>query len=227
MTGKLKQMTVLTVVAVLAIGALGWFLLIAPKNKQADQLHAQALAQKDKNTTLRNQLAILQAQGKNLVAQQARLADIATRVPDNPGLPSLIRGLSDAADQAGVDLVTIAPSAPAPVAVTAGVVAAPAAPASAPAAPAAQLAEIPVVLTISGGFFPVEQFISNLEGLSRSYLVTGMTAAPGAGSAGAATTKPKVGQQLQVTINGKVFMSASVATPAVAAVVPAPAAPTK
>lgn len=87
MTGKLKQLSVLTVVAVLGIAALGWFLLISPKNSKAAQFHSETVSQQEKNTTLRNQLAILQAQGKNLVAQQARLADIATKVPDTRRCP--------------------------------------------------------------------------------------------------------------------------------------------
>ncbi|GAC1323697.1 MAG: hypothetical protein NVSMB13_04010 [Mycobacteriales bacterium] len=227
MTSNIKQLAALTVVATLAIAALGWFLLISPKNAQAAQLHTKATAQQATNATLRNELSILRTQGKNLVAQQARLADIATKVPDNPALPSLIRGLSDAADKAGVELVTIAPGNPVAVATTTTtptVVAAPAAgaaapaagtPAAAAAAPASPLAEIPLTLTISGGFFPVEQFLANLEGLSRSFQVTGINAAPGTSPVGAG--KAKVGLPLQVSITGRTFM-----TPAVAATAPAP-----
>jgi len=118
---------------------------------------------------------------------------------------------------------TVVAAPPAPGASAASPAAAPAAPAAAPVANS-PLAEIPLTLTVSGGFFSTEQFLSNLEALSRSFQVTAVTAIPG--STAVATGKARVGQQLQVTITGRTFMSPAAATAAPASV-PTTAAPTK
>lgn len=215
---KLKQWVILTSVGVVVILAAGWFLLISPKHSEAADLRTQADAKLAANTQLRSQIAMLKAQAKDLPRQQARLAAVAAKIPDNPALPALIRALSGAADAAGVELVSLSPTAPAAVA---GVV--PAAPvqpvaASGAAAPvrrvstaaAGTLQNIGVTMNVVGGYFQVEQFLDRVENLSRALKVTTLNLAPGTNpvkplSGAAAASDP--GKLLSASITGNVYLA--------------------
>ncbi|HWG95095.1 MAG TPA: hypothetical protein VNU66_12820 [Mycobacteriales bacterium] len=239
---KLKQWVALTVVACLAVVAGGWFLLVSPKRDEAADLRAQAESKRSANATLANQLEVLKAQARDLPAKQAELALVAAKIPDNPGLPGLIRQLMEAADGAGVDLVSITPSEP--------VLRAPAAPAAAaapaeggaaqvdgtaaPAAPAAPapgtgvagtLAEIGLALNVVGSYYEVQAFLSRAEDLTRAFRVNDLQLVPGASPTtprDADTSAVELGKSLSATINGFVFMAAN-RPPAVTATLPADA----
>jgi Tfp pilus assembly protein PilO len=232
---KLKQWVALTVVGCLAIMAGGWFLLVSPKRTEAADVRAQAVAQESTNDGLRNELEVLKAQAKDLPKKQAELARVAAKIPDNPGLPSLIRALTAASTSAGVAFVSVtpgppaavaAPAAAAPAAPAAGAAApaaAPAAPADpnapAPASPAGALAAIPISINVVGGYFEVSQFLANLENLPRALRVTNLTLAPGSSPSDKGDAKSKDdGSSLTSTITGSVYMAANrpVATPVVA-----------
>jgi Tfp pilus assembly protein PilO len=230
---KMKQWALLTVVAIVAIAAGGWFVLISPQRTHASDFKAQRATQESRNSQLRAEIASLQAQHKGLPQVQAELAKLGVQLPSNPSLPALIRSLSSAADAAGVDLISLAPSQPAAVTAAAPVAApAPPAPAAgsttagsgtaaaapAPAANAGALQGITISVVINGGYFQVEQFVSNLEALTRPFLTTGLTIAPQAPSkpAAAATTTTATTTtgsgtssydgHVQATITGQVFM---------------------
>jgi Tfp pilus assembly protein PilO len=218
MSSKMKQWVALTVVGVLAVLAAGWFLLVSPKRTHAAELRDQAATQVSANAELETKLAMLKAQAKDLPKQQAKLAAVAGKIPDNPALPALVRALTTAATSAGVELVSLTPSAPAvvgaaapaaaPVAPAAG--ARPAAPRAASAA-AGQLAQIPVTLNVVGGYFQVEQFVAALENLPRSMRVTALTMAPGPNPVKPAAAAAAVddGRSLATTITAQVFMAAN------------------
>lgn len=203
---KLKQWVALTVVGVIAILAAGWFLLVSPKRSDASDLDAQAQAKQAANAMLLTKLATLKAQAKDLPRQQAALAAVAAKIPDNPAMPALIRSLSKAAASAGVELVSIAPAnvtpvvstartgAPvtptvgsAPVATSSGTSAAPVTPSAGSAAGSAAgssatagtLSSISVTLSVVGGYFQVEQFLDGLESLQRAFKVGSISMAPG------------------------------------------------
>jgi Tfp pilus assembly protein PilO len=102
----------------------------------------------------------------------------------------------------------------------------PAAPA-APAPPQAVLFQVPLTVTVTGDYFELEQFVNKLEGLKRSFLVTGFTIEANdladAQDAAALAAAPQ-----KITITGRVFMSppaSKVAQPAPVATA-APAATT-
>ena len=173
---KLKQWVGLALVAVLVIAAGGWFLLISPKRSEAADLDTQAGAQLSGNAVLQTQLSMLKAQAKDLPRQQAKIAAVAAKIPENPALPSLVRALDKAALDADVELISIAPSVP--------VVDVPGAAPGTPA-PAVKVGgagtrlRIPLVINVSGGYFQIEQFFNSLEGLTRALKVTAFTLAPG------------------------------------------------
>ena len=232
---KLKQYLVFTLLGCLLVLAAGWFVLVSPKRGEAAELRTAAETQVSANAALETKLAVLKAQAKNLPKQQAKLAAVAAKIPDNPALPALIRALTAAAGSAGVELVTVSPG---PVGL---VGAAPAAAAAAPVAPGATkpaasaatgsaagtLAQIPLSLTVAGGYFQVEQFVANLENLPRSMRITGLSLTPGVNPvdpvvAGAVPDS----STLTTTITGQVYLAGN-RPPATPITVPgAPAAKT-
>ena len=241
---KLKQWVVLAVLASVVIMAAGWFLAVSPKRTEAADLRAQAAEQVAANSTLETQLQVLQAQAKELPKEQAKLAAVAAKIPDNPALPGLVRALLEASEASGVELVSISPGAPELVVpVEAEVVAPPtpaqgqttppadpaaAAPAdaTAPPSPAGQLANVPVSINVVGDYFEVQAFVAALETLPRALRLTTLDLTPGAsptaGEGAAAGTED--GSSLTTTISGFVYMAAD-RQPATAATVPGDAAP--
>ena len=123
---KLKQWIALSLVGALGILAVGWFVLVSPKRGEAAAIRDQAAAQVSANAMLATQIDVLKAQAKELPEQQATLADVAARIPDNTALPALVRALSDASATSGVELVSITPGPPVPVAPPAAAAVAPA-----------------------------------------------------------------------------------------------------
>jgi type IV pilus assembly protein PilO len=236
-----RKWSLLAALLALAILVAGWFLLVAPKRSEAASLRDQTATQEDANERLLQQLAVLKAQQAELPQQRAKLAVMRTQIPDNPALPTLIRDLTDAGKKVGVSIDSMAPSVPVPA--TAAVPAAPVATttetttegtdtaAAAAAAPAASpLFQVPLNLNVTGSYFELEQFVNKLEGLKRSFLVTGFTLAPaqGAPAAGAAETAepgaPAPGD-LTLALQGRVFLSPAAAQAAAAAQPITPAAP--
>jgi Tfp pilus assembly protein PilO len=214
---RTRQWSVGTALLVVLMLVAGWFLLISPKRSEAADLQAQTTAQMAQNASLQNQIAVLQSQAKNLPAQQAELAAIRQHLPDNPALPGLVRSLTDAATKSGVTLVSLAPSTPsaAPAAKTttpSGTTTAPAtgtgqsAAAAAAAAAGATLTMVPITVTVTGSYYDTELFLNKVEGLTRSFLVTGFTVAPAQSQGSSATG------DLTTVIQGRVFY-----TPAAAA----------
>lgn len=233
---KMRQWTLLTVVAVLAVLAGGYFLLVQPKSDKAAEVRASAEAQRADNARLEAEIARLTKQAQDLPRQQAKLAAFAARIPNNPALPSLIRTLTDAADRAGIELISMAPGPPVLVVAPAPVApASPAVPAAGPAAPggavtagtvgAEPLFTIPLTLAIKGGYVQVQQFFSNLEDLTRSLQVGSFSIAPVLAVPGVSTTSAG---GVTVSLVGRVFMTAPApgdVAPVTAAVNPAPVAP--
>lgn len=238
---KMKQWVALTVVGVLVVGVLGWMFLISPKRSTATDLRTQAAGVETKNRELDTQLATLKAQSKQLPRYQKQLAQVAAKIPDNPALPGLIRALTDAAEKANVELLTVAPTAPtafspastAAAATPSGAGAKPVTPSSTGAAPAAAAGNLQVIalsLRVYGDYFSTENFFDQVENIARAFKVTGLTMAPsdnplqatGAGAAGAASSGEPDGSKLLTTITASVFMSPPTAPAATTPVVPAP-----
>jgi type IV pilus assembly protein PilO len=208
-----RKWSLLAAVLVLAIVAGGWFLLIAPKRSEAADLHRQADGVAQDNARLVQKLEMLKAQQAELPSQRALLARFRTQVPNNPALPSLIRDLTSAGRKVGVSIDAMSPQPPTPV-----VLAEPAAPvvaesttqsdstssteAPAPVVPPAapSLFQVPLTLEVTGSYFELEQFVSRLENLSRSYRVTGFTLAQ------PSSTDATAGD-LTLTLQGRVFLA--------------------
>jgi Tfp pilus assembly protein PilO len=196
---KMRQWSVLTAISVLVVLVAGWQFVVSPQRSKAAALRTQTTAQQQTNVGLQSQVSQLEEQKKGLPAQQKLLNQFAEKIPDNPGLPALIRDLSAAAQGAGVELVSLAPSPPvlvaAPVApvVPSATTSAATTGGTAPvkrgiSAPTSPLAAIPIVVTVQGSFFNIQSFFAAVEKLQRAMLVTQFTVAPGASTTSTAST---------------------------------------
>jgi Tfp pilus assembly protein PilO len=227
-----RKWSAIAAVLVVAIFAAGWFLLITPKHGEAASIKAKAVTQEQANAGLQQQIAVLQAQQESLPKQRAQLATFRTQIPDNPALPSLVRDLTAAGRKTGVTIDSIAPAQPsalvaAPAA--APVAAAPATGTSATgttpnasvaAAPTRTLYQVPLMLSVTGSYFELEQFVNALEKLHRSFLVSGFTL----GKASAAGSSPG---DLGLVLTSRVFLSQAPPAAATTTPVAAPATATQ
>jgi type IV pilus assembly protein PilO len=224
-----RKWSALAAVLVVAIFAAGWFLLISPKRGDAAELRGKAATKAQANASLQEQITMLQEQQKDLPTQQAQLAAMRTQIPTNPALPSLVRDLTAAGKKAGVSIDAMAPSLPVALveAATTTVVAPTTTgdgaestgstgakkPPTHAAVPASTLFKVPLTLTVTGSYFELEHFVSKLETVRRSFLVSGfkLTEATSVGA--------KEGD-LTIIIDGRVFLSqptaATTTTPVVA-----------
>lgn len=230
---KSKQWVALAVVAALGVLAGGWFLLVSPKRSEAADLRTQAAAQEQTNSQLKTRLQVLRAQAAALPQQTASLADVATRIPYTAAEPDLLRALQDAADTAGVELVSVAPQAFAAVGTgTGSATAAPAATtpattgarATGPAGSAGTLVAMPVTITVAGTYNATEAFVAALEDLPRAVRLTEVTLANGSSPTASGTVANiDDGKHLLTTLSASVY----VAQGATALTIPAvPTAPT-
>jgi Tfp pilus assembly protein PilO len=211
---KMRQWTILTALGVVGVLAAGWFLMVSPQSSHAKQLRTQATSVEDATRGLQTQISQLKEQAKGQTAQQKRLMDIATQIPDNPQLPALIRQLSAAAHKSGVSLDSMAPSTPAPVAVAAST--------AGGAGAGVPLSSIPVVISVTGSYFNIESFVRALEHLDRALKTTGLTVAPNSGGAAASGNTGAAPNALTGQIQAVVYESPSV-VPAATAQTAAPA----
>jgi type IV pilus assembly protein PilO len=214
-------------VGIVAILAAGWFLLVSGKRSEVKNLNSRAAAQASTNHGLQNQIKKLQSEKKDLPKQKALLGKLQVQLPNNPALPTLVRDLSRAADEAGVNLLSIAPEPPAALAVSAAsstassprvsnrtVVDQPSRPARTAVAPVSDLQFIGLQIHIAGGYFQTERFLAAIEDLKRVTLVNTVeldradTPGDAPSPTGAAVTDEVSRDLLDVNVTARVFMVA-------------------
>jgi Tfp pilus assembly protein PilO len=164
---QLRKWSALTSVAVVAVLAAGWFLLISPQRGEASSLRSEKATQDQANAQLRTKIEVLKSQARDLPAQRARIAGFGLNIPADPQLPSLIRELSAAARVSGVDLDSLAPAEPAALPTGEGSTVG-----SKPSTVGVTM--IPLVVSVEGDYFGVEQFLNKVESFRRVMLVSGL-----------------------------------------------------
>jgi hypothetical protein len=135
MSGRVALLIV--VVAILVIFLLGWFVLLSPERAKANKLDDQ-IAVTD------TQLAAVTSLLNGPIGKQSlaglKISKIA--VPDDPNVAQLLRQLSVASAQAGVDLIGITPQ---------------------PAIASVSGQQIPVSVTVTGRYFALQHFFRILR----------------------------------------------------------------
>ncbi len=202
---RTRKWSMLSAVLAVAVLLAGWFLVVSPKRASADDLRLQAAAQNTKNDVLKNQIAELQALQKDLPKQQAIIADVQQRIPQNPDLPALIRSLSSIAGSTGVTIHSFSPVAP--VATSAQ------APANAVGLNGQTLQVINVSMEVDGTYYNIERFFLKMESLKRALLVNGLSLNVSSGGGGAAPLSAGASPPLAAIVTFRAFMTSSATAP--------------
>jgi Tfp pilus assembly protein PilO len=147
--GRRRELVVSVVLAVLVVAGL-WALLVRPKAGQAAAVQAQERDAAARAETLRGQISALEQARSEAPSLRARAREAGDPFPAKPDLPGLTTALQKVAEQAGVDLLSIQPSSPG----------------ASTASP--ELAALATTVSVSGGYFEIEDFLSRLENLVKS-----------------------------------------------------------
>jgi Pilus assembly protein, PilO len=132
--------------AALALVA-GVLLVVRPAQRATAEANAERDAAVAESQTLRDQIKALEALKPNEAELRRRAEQARAEFPTDPALPGLVDALQEASSLSGVELGSVAPSAPK-------------ASTSNP-----QLAEISTNVTVSGGYFEIQDFLVRLENL--------------------------------------------------------------
>ena len=166
---------------VLLVALLAVFLLVLPKMGDVSETQDELQAAEDQQITLAAQLNALQDAQAAAPETEAEIAALDTQVPPVADLPSLFRLLQGAADRSAVDFFSFTPGAPAPN-VT------------------GSYSTIASQVTVSGGYFAIDEFLFLLETLPRAAKVTTLAMTPGSGGAEGTTTISSSTLSLQITV---------------------------
>ena len=187
-------------VAGLAVLIGGWFLLIQPTRSSIAKTKSETATQEQSNQSAQLELQSMRSIAKNLPAEQAELAALQEKVPNEVELPSILRSMQALAKTSGVTLLTIAPTTPSPLSNAPGI------------------SVVNISMSVVGGYAEVEQFDSALEGLQRTFLVSGFSLT-GSGTttattSGSSTSSSSPTDSVNVTANlsGSVLVKTPAAT---------------
>jgi len=171
--GPIIAGAIIAVVAVLAV-----FFLVLPKMNEVSETQEDVAAEEAQETALRAQLASLKEAQANAPQVKAQIAELSNEVPPTADLPALIRLLTAAADGSAVDFFTVAPGNP-------------------QLDPTGAFSTIPTAISVTGGYFALDQFLFRLESLPRAAKVTSVSITPG-GTAPPGSTVNSLTMQLSV-----------------------------
>src|SRR5688572_15608575 len=106
MTGRAP---LLAVIAWVVVAALVFFFLVSPKMGDVDQAQKQLEQAQADEVALRTELSRLQDLREDAPEIRRQLEEVRDEVPAEADLPGLIRLLSDAADESGVEFFSVSP----------------------------------------------------------------------------------------------------------------------
>jgi Tfp pilus assembly protein PilO len=165
---------------VLLVALLAVFLLVLPKMSEVGETEDQLQETQDQEINLAAQLNALEDAEAAAPDTELEIAAIDEQVPPTADLPSLFRLLQGAADRAAVDFFSFTPGTPVPN-------------------PTGSYSTIASQITVSGGYFAIDEFLFLLETLQRAAKVTTLAVTPSAGGEGTTTTSTG-NLQLQITV---------------------------
>lgn len=164
------------------VAFLAVFLLVLPKMGEVSTTNDELQAAEDREFTLAAQLNALQDAQAAAPETEQEIAAIDAAIPPVADLPSLFRLLQGAADRSAVDFFSFTPGTPVPNA-------------------GGTYSSIASQVTVSGGYFAIDQFLFLLETLPRAAKVTTLAVTPSGATTGETTTTTSTSNlQLQVTV---------------------------
>ncbi|HEY3758435.1 MAG TPA: type II secretion system protein GspM [Solirubrobacteraceae bacterium] len=190
MTGR--DRIVIMAIAVLAVLAGGWMLLVSPERKQAAQAQTQI-------ETAREQLDTAQAQAASERSAETRYASayvsvvkLGKAVPPEEEVPSLVYELEQASNQRSIDFNSISSSG-APSG-SAGATSA-----SASAASASAFTQMPFTFVFKGSFFGLAHLLGQINGFAR------ITSTSGTGGQASTASDASTSTPTGVNVNGRLL----------------------
>ena len=164
------------------VAFLAVFLLVLPKMGEVSTTNDELQAAEDREFTLAAQLNALQDAQAAAPETEQEIAAIDAAIPPVADLPSLFRLLQGAADRSAVDFFSFTPGTPVPNA-------------------GGTYSSIASQVTVSGGYFAIDEFLFLLETLPRAAKVTTLAVTPSGATTGETTTTTSTSNlQLQVTV---------------------------
>jgi Tfp pilus assembly protein PilO len=155
MTGR--DRIVVMVVAVLAVLAAGWMLVVSPERNKASKLDAQVTAAKASLSSAEGELSSARAAQAQYASAYSSIVNLGKAVPAEEEVPSLIYQLSQATHQHNIEFASIASATTPAAAVT------PVTPgATGASAAGAAFSQMPFTFIFDGGFFSLEHLFNQL-----------------------------------------------------------------
>jgi Tfp pilus assembly protein PilO len=163
------------------IAVLAVFLLVLPKMGQVSETEDELQAAQDEEINLEAQLRALEEAQAQAPETEQDIAAIEDQIPETADLPGLFRLLQSAADRSAVDFFSFTPGTPVVDATT-------------------SFSTVASQITVTGGYFAIDEFLFLLETLPRATKVTTLAITPSdTGTAEAPTTTSTSSLQLQIT----------------------------
>ena len=167
--------------AIVLVALLAVFLMVLPKMSEVGETEDQLQESQDQEINLAAQLNALEDAQAAAPETELEIAAIDAQVPQTADLPRLFRQLQGAADRAAVDFFSFTPGTPVPNLT-------------------GSYSTIASQITVSGGYFAIDQFLFLLETLQRAAKVTTLAVTPSAGGEETTTTSTST-LQLQITVD--------------------------
>ncbi|MGH2590012.1 MAG: type 4a pilus biogenesis protein PilO, partial [Actinomycetota bacterium] len=165
-----RRTPIIAGVAVALIAVLAFMFLVRPKMSQVSEAQVELEAAQDDEIVLEAQLRTLQDAQAAAPETERQISLIEDQVPPTADLPALIRLLQSAADRAAVDFFSFTPATP--VADATG-----------------QFSTISSSITVTGGYFSIDEFLFLIETLPRAAKGVSISVAPGGGDAAVGTSQ--------------------------------------
>ena len=174
---RVRVAIILSVLAVVAIAAVGWFAVLGPRMSTADQLLAEASDAEAANITLQRQQRDLLDLAQVAPAKAAEAQRLFAAMPQQAQLPAVIDQITQAAVDAGIppaDITVINTGIPVPVAPDLATTA------DTATSLGVNLATMKVDIVVAGTRASLLDFLDRLQSLDRALLIqsTAITAAP-------------------------------------------------
>ena len=204
---------VIGAVSLLAVAALGWFLLISPAMGKVSATRQETENAQQRSASLSAQVATLQKQQRELPAVRKLAATLEQIIPTTADQPGFFAAVNRAARQAGIapgHVKTLSPTAPQvldangqPVDTSAAV---PAAPAASGTSTVGDVAEQTVAVIVDADEAQTERLLQNLETMPRAFVVQSLEISTGGSEGDNSST-------LTVSISGTTYVAPPMTQP--------------
>jgi Tfp pilus assembly protein PilO len=163
-----RRAPIIAGVAVGFVALVTVMFLVLPKMRAVSSAQESLADAQDEQSSLQSQLQSLQDAQAAAPETQRQISAVEDQVPPVADLPELFLQMTAAADRSAVDFFSFSPGTPA-------------------ADASGTFSTLTSQITVTGGYFAVDEFLFLLETLPRAAKVTSITLAPG-GGAGTTTT---------------------------------------